>query len=93
MGHAIVAPDCPNIREIVEHDSDAILFDPADPIAFGQAVARLAADPELREKLGAAAAATITRNERTWADNARRIASLAERALEGARPIRQAAIS
>ena len=93
MGHAIVAPDCPNIREIVEHESDALLFDPANPAAFGEAVARLAADPALRERLGAAAAATITRNDRTWAGNARRIASLAETALEETRPIRQAAIS
>jgi hypothetical protein len=38
-----------------------------------QAVARLAADAALRERLGAAALAEIARRDYTWIGNARRV--------------------
>ncbi len=76
-GRAIVAPDQPNIREILQHEKTALLFNPADPSALWRAVQRLAADPALRAQLGAAARAELVRQDYTWAGNARRVAGWA----------------
>lgn len=76
-GRAIVAPDQPNIREILRDGETALLFDPARPAAMWQAIARLAADADLRGRLGAAARAEITRRDYTWAGNARRVVAWA----------------
>jgi glycosyltransferase involved in cell wall biosynthesis len=71
-GRAIVAPNLPNIREILD-PSCAELFDPADPDAFKAAVLRLARDEGYRLRLGAAARRRIAERGYTWRDNARRI--------------------
>ena len=84
-GRAIIAPDQPNIREILVHEQTALLFDPADPAALWQAIARLLADAALRARLGAAAREELERRDYTWRGNARRIVALAR----GASPIRQ----
>lgn len=76
-GRAIVAPDQPNIREILRNNETALLFDPADPDALWRAVRRLATDAALRQRLGAAARAELIRRDYTWAGNARRIAGWA----------------
>src|SRR5581483_10824566 len=44
LGHAIVAPDSANIREILTDGVDALLFPPGDNSAFAERVARLAGD-------------------------------------------------
>jgi glycosyltransferase involved in cell wall biosynthesis len=88
-GRAIVAPDQPNLREVLEHGRTALLFDPDTPGALWRAVRRLAADPELRARLGAAARTEVLRRDLTWAGNARRVAALAE--AEVARLLRAAA--
>lgn len=75
---AIVAPDQPNIREIVAHEETALLFDPASPEAMWQAIARLAADAPLRLRLGEAARAEILRRDFTWRGNAARVVAAAE---------------
>ena len=72
-GRAIVAPDQPNIREILEHERTALLFDPDADGALWAAVSRLANDPALREQLGQAARAELEAKDYTWAGNARRI--------------------
>jgi len=76
-GRAIVAPDQPNIREILEHERTALLFDPAHPAALGAAIARLLAEPALRARLGAAARAELLARDYTWRGNAARIAAWA----------------
>lgn len=76
-GCAIVAPDQPNIREILTHGRTALLFDPDEPGALWRAVARLADDAELREQLGRAARAEIEARDLTWDGNARRVAEWA----------------
>jgi glycosyltransferase involved in cell wall biosynthesis len=76
-GCAIVAPDQPNIREILEHGRTAMLFDPAEEGAMWQAVAGLIADPALRRRLGSAAREALERLDYTWAGNARRVAAIA----------------
>jgi glycosyltransferase involved in cell wall biosynthesis len=72
-GKAIVAPDQPNIRETLTDEENALLFDPLHPEAMWQAIARLAVDPLLRERLGSAARAEISLRDYTWLGNARRI--------------------
>ncbi len=72
-GRAIVAPDQPNIREVLTDGVTALLFDPARPGAMWQAVAHLAGDAALRARLGAAARAALERQDYTWQGNAARL--------------------
>ena len=76
-GLAIVAPDQPNIREILVHRETALLFDPQVPGAMWQAVATLATDVGLRRRLGQAARADLLARRFTWHDNAVRVADWA----------------
>ena len=76
-GRAIVAPDQPNIREVLAHERTALLFPPGDAAAMWAAVARLAGDAALRGTLGAAARAEAIRRDFTWAGNARRVVEMA----------------
>jgi glycosyltransferase involved in cell wall biosynthesis len=78
-GRAIVAPDQPNIREILAHGRTGLLFDPNQPGAMWGAVARLLADPALRARLGAAARAELEARDFTWRGNAARIVGWAGR--------------
>ncbi|MBC9208274.1 glycosyltransferase family 4 protein [Roseomonas aerophila] len=80
-GRAIIAPDQPNLREILEHERTALLFDPRDPDAMWQAVERLASDEALRRRLGQAARAEVLSRDLTWSGNARTVVGLAARAL------------
>ena len=76
LGRAIVAPDKPNIREILSHETNALLFAVDDKNAFALAVKRLCDDAPLRARLGAAAKAAIDEQHLTWDSNAQRVASL-----------------
>ena len=77
-GRAIVAPDTPNIREILTHEFDALLFNQETQGTFTAAVLRLARDAGLRVRLESNARRTIRDRRLTWRDNAIRVASLAE---------------
>lgn len=72
-GCAIVAPDQPNIREILEDGRTALLFDPSAPGAQWAAIGRLLREPGLRVALGQAAREELLRRDYTWRGNARRI--------------------
>ncbi len=54
--------------------------------AFGQAIERLAGDPALRARLGAAARAAIVERGLTWENTARRVITLAKRLTEPSGP-------
>ena len=73
-GRAIVAPDRPETRELLEHERTALLFDPADAGALARAAARLIADAPLRTRLGDAARAELERRDLSWRSLARRLA-------------------
>ena len=73
-GCAIVAPDQPNIREILADEATALLFAEG---GMGEAVARLVGDAALRTRLGLAARAELKRRDYTWAGNAARVAVIA----------------
>ena len=72
MGRPIMAPDRPNIREVLDDDS-AVFFDPEQETAFAGALARLVDDAALRHRLGAAARRQIQDLGLRWCDNARRV--------------------
>lgn len=76
-GRAIVAPDQPNLREVLRDGETALLFDPARPGAMWDAVLRLVEDASLRQRLGAAARDDVLARDFTWAGNARRVVALA----------------
>jgi glycosyltransferase involved in cell wall biosynthesis len=73
-GRAIVAPDTPAMRELIEHERTALLFDPSEEGAMLRAAARLIADPQFRAHLGEAARAEIARRDLTWRGLVRRLA-------------------
>jgi glycosyltransferase involved in cell wall biosynthesis len=84
-GKAIVAPDQPNIREILVDSQSARLFTSGDDAAFAEAVLGLAREAPLRECLGAGARRTILERGYTWADNAGRIGALHSRLRQSRR--------
>jgi glycosyltransferase involved in cell wall biosynthesis len=69
MGLAVVAPDLPNIRDIVTPGIDGMVFRSGDSCDLSGVLARLATDPPLRARLGMNARLKI-RQERTWTHNA-----------------------
>jgi glycosyltransferase involved in cell wall biosynthesis len=81
LGRAIIAPDQPNIREVLAHGENGLLFGPDDEASFVSALQRLCAEPKLRRALGARALGTVRRAPYTWTHNARRIAALARASM------------
>jgi len=84
LGKAIVGPDQPNIREILQDGHNAVLFDPDTPGGLAGAVKRLCDDIALRTKVAANARAAIDEQGLTWGANARRAVALFERLLRRA---------
>jgi glycosyltransferase involved in cell wall biosynthesis len=70
---AIVAPDQPNLREVLASGEEALLVPAGDAGAMAAALGRLAADPALRARLGARARQRLERSDLTWTANARRV--------------------
>jgi len=68
-----VAPDQPNLREVLTQEKDALLVPPGDHEAMADALVRLGTDAELRGRLGTAARLTIEERDLTWRANARRV--------------------
>ena len=52
-GTPLVTADTPAARELLRDDESALLVPPGDPHALAAALRRLAADPELAERIGA----------------------------------------
>jgi glycosyltransferase involved in cell wall biosynthesis len=78
LGKAIVAPDQPNIREVLTPNVNAVLFEPEQANDMASAILRLANDVGYRDRLGKAARAAIDARGFTWAANAERIVALAQ---------------
>ncbi|MEM6834482.1 MAG: glycosyltransferase, partial [Pseudomonadota bacterium] len=79
LAKPVVAPDTANIREVLDHGENAILFDAADPQAFARATGELLDDAKAQEALGRAALKTIEAGQYLWTANAARVISLAEK--------------
>jgi glycosyltransferase involved in cell wall biosynthesis len=85
LGRAIVAPDTENIREILTHGRDALLFDPDEEGGLEKALLRLCDDVTLRSELGCSAHQTISSKSLTWNSNAKRVVAVAEAVIEQSR--------
>lgn len=57
-GLPVVSTDCGGMTEVVDHDRNGLVVDVGDLAAMAHHLARLAAEPDLRARLGSAAAAT-----------------------------------
>jgi glycosyltransferase involved in cell wall biosynthesis len=75
LGRAILAPNQPNLREVLRHEDNALLFTTDDGEGMRAGLRRLVTDAALRTKLGAAARASIADGGYTWDGNARRVAA------------------
>jgi glycosyltransferase involved in cell wall biosynthesis len=60
-GCACVASDIPAVREVVTHDRDGVLVPPRDAEGLAAAITALLREPNLRHRLGQAAAAAAVR--------------------------------
>jgi glycosyltransferase involved in cell wall biosynthesis len=85
LAKPIIAPDQPNIREILTDRVSALLFEPGNDAALAQAIVQLASDPPLRARLGLAARQQITDNGLSWREHANRVSDLVF-ASRGGRP-------
>lgn len=85
LGCAIVGPDAENIREILTHEKNALLFAPQNDDALNDALLRLCREPDLRDRLSAAARQTITDLSLTWGRNAERVAAIGQAAMKDGR--------
>ena len=73
-GRPVVASRLSGIPEAIEHGAQGLLVPPGDAPGLADAIATLAADPQLRERLGAAARERMLR-EFDLATNARLLAA------------------
>jgi glycosyltransferase involved in cell wall biosynthesis len=76
----IVATDLPSTAEVVHDGESALLVQPGDSAALGMAVARLKADPVLRENLASRAYAEVIAHY-TWASRAAAILKTVQRGV------------
>ncbi len=76
LGHAIVAPDSENIREILGDKVNALLFNTEVNGSFNDSIECLADNDNLRLSLGTAAKDLITEKGYTWIENAKKVERL-----------------
>jgi glycosyltransferase involved in cell wall biosynthesis len=55
VGRSIITSDTPAIREVLEHERNAVFVPPGDAPALAAAMTRLAGDADMRRRLGEAA--------------------------------------
>jgi len=81
LGRAIVAPDSANIRELLTHNANSLLFPSGERDQMCAQIRQLCDDTELRRRLGVAARQTVFDRDLTWIGNAKRVIAVAERML------------
>jgi len=75
-GKAIVAPDTPNIKELLTDNANAVLFDNEDQTSMIACIKRIINDEMLRQQLQQGAQRTIADRGLTWQQNAKCITKL-----------------
>lgn len=83
LGKAIVAPDKPNVREIIQHEYNALLFSPNEVNSFAHSILRLCEEHNLRKNIGLCAKNTILTNAFTWKENAKSISKAVSELMAG----------
>lgn len=82
LGKAILAPDQANHHEVLARGIDCDMYDTQDGQGVESALDRLAADPALRQRLGAAARRALDQRGFVWSSNAQRVTAAAQAALQ-----------
>jgi glycosyltransferase involved in cell wall biosynthesis len=80
-GLPVVAPAVARIPSLVAHEREGILYDPSRPDALAEALVRLADDPALRARLGAAARARAE-TQYSWSAHCRKLAEICGKDLK-----------
>jgi len=70
-GRPIVASDLPALREVLAHETNALLFEPGNPQALTTAIRRIKEDPDFGARLARQALDDVQRY--TWAARAERL--------------------
>lgn len=83
MAKAVIAPDKPNITEIVSGGESALIFPPRDGAILARHIERLYRERELVAQLGRAGNALIDARGYHWQGNARRVIELVREATRG----------
>ena len=84
LGKAIVAPDQPNICELLTDEYNALLFNPAHPDSMLQTIDRLCKNNGLLKQISNNARATIAEKQLTWNANAQQVIRIVERLVPNA---------
>jgi len=75
-GKAIVAPDQPNIRELLSDGVNALLFKQDDWVDFSSKINVLVNDRQQALRIGAAARDTVVTKDLTWDANVRKVLAM-----------------
>ncbi len=81
-GVATVAADLPPIATVISHNETGLLYPPGDDEALAKQIAAVAANPDLRSRLGWQGAVRVLRHH-TWLGNARQIINILSPDLTG----------
>ena len=82
MGKAILADDSPNIKELLTHNQDALLFPSGNINAMTESLIQMVDNPVLVQTLSTNAKALIFDKGLEWRNNAQRIITLFEGHME-----------
>jgi len=77
MAKCVVAPDQPNIREIVEDGKNGLLFEAGNAAELKSTLLRALRESEVRQSMGRNAFETVISRRFLWKDNAERALTLA----------------
>lgn len=76
---AVIAPDQPNLREVLVDGETALLFEPGSAEGLARAFERLAQDAAARARIGRSARQAVIELELSWQGNARRVVEAVQR--------------
>jgi len=76
LGKAIIAPDTPNIRELLKDKYNALLFSTSSSPDFSECLTNILSNKTLSTQLAHNAALTIKEKNLTWLENAEKIVKL-----------------
>jgi glycosyltransferase involved in cell wall biosynthesis len=80
MGKPVVASEQGQIRELISHGDNGLLYPPGDMSSFLECLRKLIADRNLREKMGRRGR-EVAEGRYTWEHNARAILSVCEKVV------------
>ena len=81
MGIPIIAPDQPNIREILTSKYDSILFNPDIKHSLEDAIMAMVDDPAICKKLGDNAKITLHDRQYYWSSNAEKVINISQKLM------------